>query len=171
MKQIKLKIYPDRSLTTPAIPWDFKRPKEELIEVINQMEEILKTQPNGVALAANQIGLKEQIFIIDGKTATEWDIPTIFINPNMHFMEEAATKEEEEGCLSFPDVYVKIKRYDLISCSYEDVDGVKKAIIVEGFPAKIFQHECDHLKGKLMIDYLPRIQKYQIIGEMKNRKG
>jgi peptide deformylase len=171
MKKINLKTYPDSSLTTPAKKWDFSRPKDELLSTIKQMEEILENHPDGVALAANQAGFKEQIFIIDSETASKWDIPKVFINPRIHGVEEGPSKEEKEGCLSFPGIFVNIRRYDIVSCDYEDEDGIKKAIIVEGFPARVFQHECDHLKGKLMIDHLPRILKYQIIGEMRNRKG
>lgn len=170
-KQIKLKLYPNISLTTKTKEWDFSRSKEELLSILDKMKDILTFHPEGVAISANQVGISDSIFLIEAETAKKWDIPRVIINPSLKTITEASKIEDVEGCLSFPNIFVRIKRDDLVACDYQDEDGAQKTIILEGFPARIFQHECEHLNGKLFIDHLPRIQKFQVIGAMKNKKG
>lgn len=170
VKKNNVKVYPDKSLEIPTIKWDFSIAKESLQSVIDLLEEELERHPEGVALAANQIGLSGRIFLIEKETAAKFDIPRVIINPILKNITESEKKEVKEGCLSFPGIFVKIKRHDSISCEYNDIDGIRKVIFLEGYPARIFQHECDHLDGKLILDRVTRIQKYQIISEMKKRK-
>ena len=166
---MKILKYPNKNLTIPTVNWDFVGGnKTELIQIADNMLTLLKTKPDGVALAANQAGYNIRMFVLDDKTASEYSLPQTIVNPVINPI-EANLVEDREGCLSFPGLYFPIKRHNNISCDFYDIDGNKKIVILEGFVARVFQHECEHLDGKLYIDNLPRRERYQIIGRIKNR--
>jgi len=101
---------------------------------------------NGVGLAAPQIGLLEQIFITKLNNNIQ-----IYINPIIRnrYKEQLS----EEGCLSIPTIYGKIKRADIIDIEYYDGNMNKQTKQLKGFESIVFQHEYDHLAGILFIDY------------------
>ena len=104
----------------------------------------------GVGLSANQIGIAERVFIMMIDEETEETI-TCF-NPRI-----VKTYDEkvwcEEGCLSYPDKFINVRRPDKIYVMYEDEEGKEHKIKLEGFPSRVFQHEYDHLEG---IDFTQR---------------
>ena len=166
---MKILKYPNKLLTTPTINWDFVNgKKQELLDMVASMEELLKTKPDGVALAANQAGYVTRMFVLEEELANEYSLPRAIINPVIN---PVGTRklEESEGCLSFPGLYFPVKRHDVISCDFYDIDGNKKITILENFPARVFQHECEHLDGKLYLENLPRRERFQVIGKLKNR--
>jgi len=121
----------------------------------------------GVGLAAPQAGLDIALCVIDvgGQTAKK---PIVLINPEIISLENKI--EEEEGCLSFPQIYEKIKRFKNVTAAYTDLNGKRREISAEGFLAKALQHEIDHLQGKLFIDYLPDWKRKQVLKEIKRRQ-
>lgn len=164
----KILKYPNNHLIKPTIPWDFSvGSKMELLFIISKMEELLKSRIEGVALAANQAGYKHRMFVLTEKFAKDYSLPTAIINPVITTV-GSRTIEEKEGCLSFPGLFFDIKRQDLISCDFYDVDGNKRAVLLEDFSSRVFQHECEHLDGKLFIENLPKRERYQIFGKLKN---
>jgi peptide deformylase len=166
---MKILKYPNKTLTIPTVNWDFVGGnKSELIQIASNMQELLKTKPDGVALAANQAGYNIRMFVLDEKIANDFSLPQIIVNPFINPIESKLV-EEQEGCLSFPGLFFPIKRHNNISCDYYDIDGNKRIVILEGFAARAFQHECEHLDGKLYIDNLPRRERFQVIGRIKNR--
>jgi peptide deformylase len=122
---------------------DAKAP--EVQRVIFDMLETLKTV-SGMGLAAPQIGqsVKLCVVLFEGKTY-------ILINPKI---KSKSWKKEiaEEGCLSFPGKFMPIKRHKKVKVEAVDRDGKKIKIAAEGFLARAFQHEIDHLDGILFID-------------------
>ena len=132
---------------------------------------------SGVGLAAPQIGKSIRLFIIDTsvfdsedfeetsgfKTAT---LKKIFINPEI-IDESGDTKPFEEGCLSIPDISLELERYDKIKVRYYNQEGkaIKKPL--SGFISRLFQHELDHLNGKLFIDHLRPMKKMLVKNKMK----
>ena len=127
-------------------------------------------------IAANQIGYDKSIFIglkkleedididdLEEKEATSSDNADetneyadnfqIYINPQIDKVDKKSFQEEVEGCLSIPNITLRIKRYNKIKVRYYDENGrvVKKSL--DGFMSKLFQHELDHLNGKLMIEH------------------
>ena len=127
-------------------------------------------------IAANQIGYNKSIFIgmkkldenidtdeIERKEATAKTNSTeineyadnyeIYINPQVDKVDNKSTQEEIEGCLSIPNISLRIKRFNKIKVRYYNESGrvIKKSL--EGFMSKLFQHELDHLEGKLMIEH------------------
>ena len=118
---------------------------KEVKELVKEMKKIM-IQHNGVGLAANQIGKNLSIFVAyDNKKFYT------FINPQIvkFFGKE---KIMEEGCLSIPNVWGQIKRYEGVVVSYQDLFGKNKKLRTKGLLAQIIQHEIDHLNGVLFID-------------------
>jgi peptide deformylase len=118
---------------------------KEIKELVKEMKKIM-IQNKGVGLAANQIGKNLSIFVAyDDKKFYA------FINPEIvkFFGKE---KIMEEGCLSVPNVWGQIKRYEGVVVSYQDLFGKKKKLKAKGLLAQIIQHEIDHLNGVLFID-------------------
>jgi len=125
----------------------------------------------GVGLAAPQVGLSIALFVFDdqsGEGAKE------VVNPEI-VQTSSETLLGEEGCLSVPGIYADVERYRWIKATYYNRYGQLKEIELEGYPARIFQHEYDHLQGVLFIDRLPKetkaILKPKLLKLAKSSKG
>ena len=143
---------------------------EEITPEIKQLaQDMLDTMyaAPGVGLAAPQVGISLNMCVIDvfpdGKKK-----PFVLINPKIISGENK--EEKEEGCLSFPGIFEKVKRFHTVKAEYTDLAGRKVEVVVEGFLAKAFQHEIDHLNGKLFIDYLQPWKRKLVEKEIKRRK-
>lgn len=118
---------------------------------------------NGAGLAAIQVGEPIQLFIIDAMIngGKESDPPIVFINPQ--FIELSKELDDaEEGCLSFPDIFVPVKRSLRATMRATNLDGQQFEISGEGLFARAMQHETDHLNGKILVDYVGRLKKQLI---------
>ncbi len=114
---------------------------------------------DGVGLAAPQVGVSKQVFAIDYEWGGEDSAkknPLIYVNPEITFSEGSIT--HEEGCLSVPDVFEKVKRPNHIKIKAQDRYGNPIEEELTDFPAVVFQHEFDHLKGVLFIDHLTKLK-------------
>jgi len=124
-------------------------------KLIVDMWETLHVQkdPEGIGLAAPQIGKSLQIFLLEFEK-----LKRTIINPtvvNIGKMQKKKRKEKTlEGCLSLPHYYGPIRRPDEVTIEYTNETGEKKQEKFEGFPAHIVQHEIDHLNGMLFIDHI-----------------
>ncbi len=115
----------------------------------------------GVGLAAPQVGITEQIFVVDtGKDAFA------VINPKI--LKLAGSDEIEEGCLSIPGVHVNVRRAKTVEVEFTDENNQKVRAKLTGLAAKVFQHENDHLLGRLIIDVLPAAEQKQILKQIKD---
>jgi peptide deformylase len=115
---------------------------------------------NGAGLAAIQVGAPLRIFIVDGEIAggSEQDPPKVFINPQiLEVSDEAQTGDE--GCLSFPGIYVSVKRGMRARVRAIDLDGNAFEAEGEGLCARALQHETDHLNGRLLIDQVGPVKR------------
>jgi peptide deformylase len=110
----------------------------------------LMHQHNGVGLAAPQVGLPWRMFVTD---APDDGGPKVYINPKLAVAgDEYGTAEE--GCLSLPGIHVDIERPLAITMTAMDLDGKEIIVTSDAFPARVWQHEFDHLNGVLIIDRL-----------------
>lgn len=100
----------------------------------------------GVGLAAPQVGINDQIFVAD----TE-DGPRAFFNPKI--LKKSGWESFDEGCLCLPGISIKVKRPKTVTVQYLDENNQTRERRFTGLMARIFQHETDHLNGKLIIDY------------------
>ena len=137
----------------------------KLKELIANMFETLK-QSEGVGLAAPQVGLPIRLFIIDLDVISE-DEPQYkgylrtFINPEI-VEESNETTSMSEGCLSIPGINESVKRPEKVLVNYLDENGEEHERWLEGFEARVFQHEYDHLDGKMFVDRLTPFRKQLI---------
>ncbi len=110
-------------------------------------------EAHGVGLAANQVGEDSQVFVIDKNLAEENGVSDVYINPEITEFSKDQT-EIEEGCLSIPDYWVRVKRSKKIKLKALDENGKKIKLKARGFLARVLQHEYDHLQGMLIKDHL-----------------
>ena len=133
---------------------------KKLNKIIDDMKKVLATQNDGVAIAAPQVGQLIRLVVISGKVKaiiaqedeTKVRYPDdVFINPIL-IRSSREKQEVEEGCLSVRWLYGKVKRSAKVEVEAYDENGKKVRRGVSGLMAQIFQHEIDHLEGKLFID-------------------
>ena len=142
-----------------------------LKELIDNMFETL-SRADGVGLAAPQIGLPIRVVVIDLDVLSD-DLPEYkgflhtFINP--HILEVSGDEVSmEEGCLSLPGIHEDVKRGNRIHDTYLDDDLQPHDEWVEGYLARVMQHEFDHLDGKLFIDHISSLRKTMIKGKLNS---
>ena len=140
-----------------------------LKELIPNMFETMD-HADGVGLAAPQIGLPIRVVVVDLDVLSE-DYPEYkgfrkaYINA--HILEVSGEEVSmEEGCLSLPGIHESVKRGNKIRVKYLDEDLVEHDEIVEGYLARVMQHEFDHLDGKMFIDHLSPLRKQMIKGKL-----
>ena len=139
---------------------------KEDIKIANHMMEAMIKAP-GVGLAANQVGILKQIVTInfEDKENNKQKNYVLFNPSIINYSKETIVMEE--GCLSLPDQYADVERPKKITIEY--IDKNKKLIRreVDGFEARILQHEIDHLSGKLFVDYLSSLKRNILIKKVK----
>ncbi len=149
----------------------------KLTKIITEMKKTLIAQkdPEGVGLAANQVGLPYSLFLARFETKTNSPIH-VFVNPEItSHSEELQPKEQEksplEGCLSLPNYYGVVKRYRWVELKYQDENLATRTEKFTGFPATVIQHEMDHLQGKIFVERLLEQQGQLFKSTGKNKRG
>ncbi len=139
--------------------------QEELPEIKQLAEDMFATmhQANGVGLAAPQIGKSLRLFVVDTTAMQDEDsketaFKQVFINATL-LEEHGKEWSYEEGCLSLPGIREKVMRKPNIVLRYRDIDWNLHEEKFEGYPARVIQHEYDHIEGKLFIDYLTHLKR------------
>lgn len=124
---------------------------EKFQKFIQDMIETMKKR-DGVGLAASQVGKNIRIFVIHNN-----DLDVVIINPEI--IKKSWSREwGEEGCLSVPNTFGRVRRHKKIKCKFYNEKGEKQVVELSGMPARIFQHEFDHLNGVLFIDFAKDIK-------------
>tara|TARA_B110000438_G_scaffold7579_1_gene7392 strand:- start:89 stop:601 length:513 start_codon:yes stop_codon:yes gene_type:complete len=129
---------------------------EELITLAENMVETTLAAP-GVGLAANQIGLPWRLFVVNIGVETDKENLVTLVNPKITAME--GSELGEEGCLSIPDVIAEVNRASQIEIKGYDLDGNEVRYEAQGYLARAFQHEMDHLNGVLFWDNLGKVKR------------
>ena len=148
---------------TPDYP-DFKNFISDMFETLDQSE--------GIGLAAPQVGRADRVVVIDLDVLAE-DYPEYkgfrkaFINPHIIELDDTDTASSEEGCLSLPGIHEKVVRPTRIHVTYQDEEFNTHDEWVEGYLARVMQHEFDHLDGKMFIDHISPLRKQMIKGKLK----
>ena len=142
--------YPHPTLRHQSKP--LRRVDAELKRIVGQMLDLMY-QRKGIGLAANQVDLPYRLFVMNpqGDPAAK-DLEYVFINPVI--VKRTGTAEEEEGCLSFPEIFAPVKRSEKIVLSAYNLAGEEVGYQLSDLPARAAQHEADHLDGVLFIDLL-----------------
>lgn len=156
-------MYPDTRLHTVAQP--VAQVNDEIRQLIKDMGETMYAAP-GVGLAATQVDVHRRIIVIDISAAR--DELHAFINPEM--LEATGIADCEEGCLSVPGIYEKVKRAQHIRVRALDAGGAPFEMDAEGLLAVCIQHEMDHLEGKVFVEKLSRMKQQRILTKLKKRQ-
>lgn len=147
--------FPDERLRTIAEPvTDFG---DALQTQIDNMFDTMY-QEKGIGLAATQVDFHQQLIVMDLQDDVER--PKVFINPRL--LHSSGDFCNEEGCLSVPGIYAKVDRAEQVTVSAQDREGNEFTIDADGLFAICIQHEMDHLKGKLFVDYLSPLKRQRI---------
>ena len=144
--------YPDprlREVCTPVEAID-----ENLVRLVMGMFKLM-LDSRGVGLAAPQVGVTVRLFAASPSFSPE-DLE-VYINPRI--IETSGTVEEDEGCLSFPQIYTKVKRSETVVVEALDLEGNTFQETCSDLHSRIIQHEIDHLDGRLLIDRMGTVSK------------
>lgn len=142
-------------LKNPTEPFDFDNPPMSPIELFETLRDTM-CKENGVGLSACQIGLPFSVFVIGDPTNKDSVIPVF--NPTIVFQSNEK-QISEEGCLSFPGLFVKVKRSTSIRARFANMKGDIDTATFNGYTARIFQHEYDHTQGIL---FTQRANRYHL---------
>ena len=156
-----IRIYPDPILRGKSLPLEIIDSKAK--EMIDEMIRIMYAY-KGIGLAAPQIGILFRVIVVDTEQGA---IP--MINPEI--LESEGEDTAEEGCLSVPEIRVNIIRGSKILVRGIDLEEKEIELEVSGLLARVFQHEIDHLEGKLIIDSLPGLKRNLFKSRLKRRRN
>ncbi len=145
LQELTIVHYPDPCLRKVCEP--ITRFDDDLAAFAARMIELMHAG-KGVGLAAPQVGILKRLFVMNA-TGEEGD-DCVFVNPEIHDMR--GNKEAEEGCLSIPEVYVQVRRALRCRIVGQNLAGEPVEVDLEELPARICQHETDHLNGVLILD-------------------
>jgi peptide deformylase len=152
--------FPDPFLRQPTVA--VEGVTDEVKALVADMVETMYAK-NGAGLAAIQVGSNLKIFIVEASVAglTENDHPIVFINPTVEWISDE-TETADEGCLSFPGIFVPVKRGLRARTRATGLDGKEFVVEGEGLYARAMQHEMDHLNNRLLIDFVGPVKRQMI---------
>lgn len=155
MSTLDILQYPDERLRHVA------RPVESVDEPVRTLaDDLIETMyaASGIGLAATQVGVDLRVCVID--ISEHKDEPQVFVNPEI--VARDGTQESEEGCLSIPDVFEKVRRAETVTVRALGRDGEPFELAADGVLAVVLQHEIDHLDGRLFLDHLSLLKRQRI---------
>ena len=161
LEVLEVRKYPDpvlKKISQPVEVFD-----EELEKFVKQLFEAMRVH-DGVGLAAPQVGVLKKVAVIEYE-----DKSYVLINPKI--IDRKGLQTSEEGCISFPGIFAEVTRSDWVKVETQDTKGNVKILEAQGYLAKAFQHEMDHLNGKLFIDYLSSIKRNAIKKKISKHTG
>jgi len=163
MANLDILEFPDPRLRTVA------RPVEAFDADLGRLiDDLFATMysAQGIGLAATQVNIHKQLLVLDvSETRNQ---PHVYINPRI--IESTGSETCEEGCLSVPGIYAEISRAEKIRISARDPDGNTFEKELDGMHAVCIQHEMDHLKGKLFVDYLSPLKQRMVRKKLEKQR-
>jgi len=154
--------YPDPRLHKVAAK--VERVDEQIRKLIKDMAQTMYAAP-GVGLAATQVDVHRRVIVID--VSETHDQLQVFVNPEL--VAASGEADCEEGCLSVPGVFEKVRRAERITVRALGADGRSFTLDAEGLLAVCIQHEMDHLEGKVFVEYLSRLKQQRILARLKKQ--
>jgi peptide deformylase len=152
---MEFKLGPHNTLVEVSSNWNFETDSDAKQLENNMINFMLANR--GIGLAANQIGIAKRVFVMGSNNIEGFPVPFAVFNP---LIKEASSELvlDEEGCLSYPGLFLKLKRPSWIVAEYQDSEGNLKEIRADGYLAKCFQHEYDHLNGVCFVDRVSQMK-------------
>jgi peptide deformylase len=163
MSRLHILRYPDDRLHKIAAP--VEEVNESVRALVADMAETMYAAP-GVGLAATQVDVHKQIIVIDASDSR--DKLLTLINPEL--LSASGVADCEEGCLSVPGIYEKIARAERITVRALGLDGQTFTMDADGLLAVCIQHEMDHLKGRVFVEYLSRLKQTRIRAKLRKQQ-
>jgi len=163
MAILQILRYPDPRLHKVAKP--VAEVDEEIRKLARNMAETMYAAP-GVGLAATQVDVHKQLIVID--LSETRDQLLVLINPQI--LESRGKSDCEEGCLSVPGIFEKVSRAEWVKVRALDVNGKSFTLEATGMLSVCIQHEMDHLKGKVFVEYLSRLKQNRILSKLKKQQ-
>ncbi|HUG25745.1 peptide deformylase [Piscinibacter sp.] len=160
MAQLHILRYPDPKLHTVAKP--VAKVDDRIRQLVDDMLETMYAA-DGVGLAATQVDVHERVIAID--TSESRDDPRVLINPELIARSDEMSFSDE-GCLSVPAIYDKVKRHARVTVRALNRDGDIYEFAADGLLAVCVQHEMDHLQGKVFVEYLSALKRDRIKTKM-----
>ncbi|NQU06285.1 MAG: peptide deformylase [Calditrichaeota bacterium] len=167
---LKITAYGDPLLRKQAAK--VKTIDEDLKDLAEDMLETMHSA-TGIGLAAPQVGVSKMFFIVDWSQLSDDDDPKsddgfqVYINPTVQKVNGNVTGLDE-GCLSLPEVTAEVPRADHIEFTYQNLEGEEVTEELDGYPARVFQHEYDHLLGILFIDRIAASERKKVQGTLQD---
>ena len=155
MAKLEVLRFPDERLRTVAKP--VKEINDQIRTLVEDMFETMREE-NGIGLAATQVNTHLRIVVMD--VSEDQSNPLVFINPEI--TEKNGSTISEEGCLSVPNSYAKVERAEKVKVTALDTNGESFRMDADGLLAICIQHELDHLRGVLFVDYLSPLKRQRI---------
>ena len=163
MSRLHILRYPDARLHKIAAP--VEEVNESIRTLVADMAETMYAAP-GVGLAATQVNVHKQVIVIDASETR--DKLLTLINPEI--LAATGVADCEEGCLSLPGIYERIARAERIAVRALGLDGRTFSMDAEGMLAVCIQHEVDHLKGRVFVEYLSRLKQTRIRAKLQKQQ-
>jgi peptide deformylase len=163
MTALPILSYPDPRLHTVAKP--VTEVNQKIRDLVADMADTMYEAP-GIGLAATQVNVHLQVIVID--LSDERNQLQVFINPELIWASEE-TKVWQEGCLSVPDFYDEVTRPSEVKVRALNLNGQSFEVHADGLMAVCIQHEMDHLKGKVFVEYLSSLKRMRIAGKLKKK--
>ncbi len=163
MAILQILQYPDERLHTVAVPVPAVTAATR--KLASDMAETMYAAP-GVGLAATQVNVHQQIIVMD--ISETQDQLLVFVNPEI--IASSGESICEEGCLSVPGVYEKIRRAEHVAVRALNIQGESFTLEADGLLAICIQHEMDHLKGKVFVEYLSSLKQSRLRTKLKKHR-
>lgn len=155
MASLNILRYPDARLHRVAAPVTVF--DHSLKKLVADMAETMYAAP-GIGLAAIQVDVPKQVIVVD--VSERRDSLVVLVNPEI--LEATGVSDIEEGCLSLPGIYELVERAERVKVRAHDQNGNPFTLEAQGLLAVCIQHEMDHLKGKVFIEYLSQLKQQRI---------
>ena len=164
---LRIRLYGDPVLRQKALPI----PKITDVErkLAEDMLATMYAVPNGVGLAAPQVGVLKRLIVIDVDRDDVSSKPFVLLNPETQRL--IGDLIEDEGCLSIPNITAEVKRAAEVLVTAQDMNGRTVSVEAEGLLARVLQHEIDHLDGVLFIDHISSLKRQLLRGKLKKLKS
>jgi peptide deformylase len=162
MPLLNILRYPDARLhkvASPVTVFD-----ESLKKLVRDLTETMYAAP-GVGLAATQVDVHKQVIVLD--VSERHDSLVVLVNPEI--VESTGVSDIEEGCLSVPGVYDIVERAERVKVRAYDQNGIPFTLEAQGLLAVCIQHEMDHLKGKVFVEYLSQLKQQRVRAKLSKQ--
>ena len=164
---MQFELGPQPSLTEVSTPWEFGIDGDA--EALEKAMCEFMIDNHGIGLAANQIGITKRVFVMGSYNIPGFPEPFALFNPRV----VKASEEQDlskEGCLSYPDLWLSIKRPSVIEVEYQDSKGNLHEVAMSGLIARCFQHELDHLNGVCFVDIVSPVKLQLAMKKLRKKK-